>query len=137
MNNSPFSSKYISEGKLTKRKKGYSFDVLASQISTIEIPIDFDCKVDVVEIINCDIGDSVNFKVLDDDTGSISGIAKSVLNQYGYDVKMTDKFYREQNKYQADLNKGMYLLFEFSENANKNKTIYINIDFHEVKNDIS
>lgn len=133
MNNSPFSSKYISEGTLTKRKKGYSFDVLASQISTIEIPIDFDCKVDVVEIINCDIGDSVNFKVLDDDTGSISTIAKSVLNQYGYDVKMTDKFYKEQNKYQADLNKGMYLLFEFSENSNKAKTIYINIDFHEVK----
>lgn len=132
MNDSPFSSKYISDGKLTKRKKGYSFNVLAGQNNLFEIPVEFKCKVDAVEIINCNIGDSVNFKVLDDDLGTVSTIPKALLNQYGYDVKMPNGFYKEQNKYQADLSQGMYLKFEYLENSNIDKTIYINIDFHEV-----
>ena len=45
---------------------------------------------------------------------------------------MPNSFYKEQNKYQADLSQGMYLKFEYLENSNIDKKIYVNIDFHEV-----
>lgn len=128
-----FTSKYTADGKLTRRKQGYSFTASAGATTSFEILVPYvKCKMDAVEVINCDIGDSANFKVLDDDLGSISGVAKQVLNQYAIGVNLCQDFYRDESKYQADLLGGLYILVEYTETKGLDKTIYLNLDFHEV-----
>jgi len=128
-----FSSNYTSDGKLFKRKHGYSFKVDASSLVKYEIKIPYKvCKLDKVEIIGCSMGDSISFKILDDDLGTYTTIPKQKINQYGFDVKLTDKYYEDQSKYEANLLEGLYILVEYQENNNASKTIYLNLDLHEV-----
>lgn len=129
-----FSSNYTADGRLFKRKHGYSVDLKANELKLIEIPIIYNkCKLDKVEIIGCDLGDSVNFKILDDDLGSYTTIPKQQLNQYGFDVKLPEKYYEDSSKYETNLTQGLYILIEYQENANIDKKVHFNIDFHEVR----
>jgi hypothetical protein len=128
-----FSSNYTADGKLFKRKHGYSFEVEANSLVKYEIKIPYKfCKLDKVEIIGCSMGDSVSFKILDDDAGTYTTIPKQQINQYGFNVKLNDKYYEDQCKYEANLLEGLYILVEYQENNNASKTIYLNLDLHEV-----
>lgn len=133
MINSTFSSKYIADGKLSRRKHGYDFIVTASGLTIFEILVPYTmCKLDAVEIIGCEIGDYADFKVLDDDLGTISTTPKAVLAQYGYEVRLTKDFYRDNSKYAADLFGGAYLQITYYNNNSVDKTICVNLDLHEV-----
>lgn len=129
-----FSSSYTTDGELFKRKHGYTYSLLAGELKEIEILVPYPvCKLDAVEIIGCSAGDYVSFKVLDDDLGSISTVPKVVLNQFGFEARLSEGFYRDQSKYEANLLGGLYLKLEYQETKNEAKDIHINIDFHEVK----
>ena len=128
-----FSSNYVTDGKLFKRKHGYSFSIAANELKPFEVVVPYaSCKIDRVEILGCSLGDSVNFKILDDDLGTYTAIPKQQLNQYGFGVKLSEGKYQDQSKYEANLTSGLYIAFEYQENSSQAKDIYINIDFHEV-----
>jgi hypothetical protein len=128
-----FSSSYVTDGQLFRRKHGYTLSVNANALSVIDIIVPYAlCKLDSVELINCDSGDVVNFKILDDDLGTVTTIPKQEINQYGFDTRMAGGFYKDQSRYEANLVQGLYLRVEYQETKNIAKDIYINIDFHEV-----
>ena len=128
-----FSSNYTTDGKLFRRKHGYKFTVDANELKQFEIIVPYaKCKIDSVEIIGCHKSDTSNFKILDDDLGTITTIPKQQINQYGFDVNMTDDFYKDQSRYEADLFAGLYIKIEYQENMGLQKEISVNIDFHEV-----
>ena len=128
-----FSSNYVTDGKLFRRKHGYSFTILANEKKNFEIQVPYtNCKVDKVEILGCDFGDSASFKILDDDSGTYTTIPKQQINQYAFDVKLSDKYYQDQSKYEANLTSGLYIQIEYKENTGIDKDIHINVDFHEV-----
>jgi len=128
-----FASKYVADGKLSRRKHGYKYNVSANTMIEIEIPVPYTkCKLDSVEIIGCDKGDCASFKVLDDDLGTLSGTPKASINQYGFNVNLSQDFYKDHSEYAADLFAGLYLKIEYQESNGIDKEIYINMDFHEV-----
>lgn len=128
-----FSSSYVTDGQLFRRKHGYTLSVNANALSVMDIIVPYAiCKLDSVELINCGAGDAVSFKVLDDDLGTVSTIPKQQINQFGFETRMAEGFYKDQSKYEANLVQGLYLRIEYQETNNLTKDIYINIDFHEV-----
>lgn len=129
----PFASKYVDNGRLFLRKHGYDFLANPNTTTVFEIIVPYNiCKLDSVEILNCNVNDCVDFKVLDDDIGSLTTIPKQIINQYGYAVRMPEGFYKDQSKYEADLTGGMYLQITYNNKQTSAKTICVNIDFHEV-----
>lgn len=128
-----FSSKYVSNGRLFKRKHGYEFNAINNSQTKYSITVPYvNCKIDSVEIIGCTKADKVDFKVLDDALGSITTVPNSLINQYGFEVRLPDNFYKDQSKYEADLVQNMVLELTYYNNENIDKTICLNIDFHEV-----
>lgn len=133
MIHSTFTSKYIADGKLSRRKHGYDFVATASGLTVFEILVPYTmCKLDAVEILGCHVGDYADFKVLDDDNGTISTVPKAELAQYGYGVRLSDNLYRDSSKYAADLFGGAYLQITYYNNKTTDKTICVNLDLHEV-----
>lgn len=132
--NQPFTSKILSDGsKIFTRIHGLSSEISSSP-KTIEFNIPYaNCKLNGIEIIDGATGDSVNLKVKDTPTGTISGVAGTVLNQFGYNTYVGEGFYKYQSTYDADLIKDMKLVFEYSAAGTLPRTLYFNIFLHEVK----
>jgi len=135
MNRTSFTSKFVRGGKLYFRKHGFASNEIApGQTGNIDLIVPYNLtKINEVEFTNCAIGDCVNFKVYDDPTGSMSGEPGLFLNQYGFDVRMPNGFYRELSSYEADLVKDMKITIEYKNNSSESKIIYGNIIYHEVK----
>lgn len=128
----PFSSKVLGDGKkIFARTHGKEYTLtLGINYLTFEIPYS-QVKINEIEIINCEAGDSVDFFVLDSTTGSYSTIPNYPLNQFGFDVKCSKDFYRRKSNYDADLFLGMQLYVVY--NSKSAKAAYINYILHEVK----
>jgi hypothetical protein len=129
-----FSSKKTEDGRgLFLRKHGVKGVV--AQNSTTEMmliapyPLS---KIDEIEIVGCNNGDTVNFKVKDTDAGTYSGYPNAMLNQFGFDVNMCDGMYKDKNPYDSDVYYGLKLIVEYTNNGPE-KTIGINYRLHEVK----
>lgn len=88
-------------------------------------------SINEIEIINCETGDSVDFFVLDSDTGTYTTVPNYPLNQFGFDVKCPNDFYRRLSNYDADLLQGMQLYLVY--NSKSAKSVYVNYILHEVK----
>jgi hypothetical protein len=128
----PFAAKVTPEGKnLFARTTGKKF-TLSAGANTLDFDITYaHCKITGMEIVGSKVGDTLDFLVLDDDSGTYSGTANAVLNQFGYDVAMPDGFYKRESNYDADLYLNMTISIEYdSESA---KDVYINYVLHEVK----
>lgn len=132
---SPFKSKTVQGGKLFRRKHGFKSESIApNETSVIEINVPYDfAKINEVEFCNCDLGDEANFKVCDTPQGSISGTPGTLLNQFGFGVKLPQGFYKDQSDYDADLIKDMKIVIEYKNNSSEAKIARGNIVFHEVK----
>ena len=90
------------------------------------------CKIDELEIINCGGNDNANFLVCDDDSGTYSGYAGAILNQFGFNVCVSDLFYADSSNYDAELHYGMVIKVEYINNDTESKNIGINAVLHEV-----
>lgn len=134
--NQPFASKILSNGKkLFMRVHG-----IQAQVSGAPDNIDFtipytNCKITGIEILNGELGDKINFKVLDTASGTISGIPNYMLNQFGFDVRIGSALYKHESGYDADLIQGMVLRLEYDAITSDllPKNVYINFILHEVK----
>lgn len=132
----PFASKILPDGKrLYKRVHGIS-GVVAGAPDNIDFSIPYDnCKLTGIEIIGGAKGDTVNLKILDTPSGTISGVANYTLNQFGYNVNVSADFYQHVSEYDADLIKDLVIRLEY-DGINLDitpKTIYVNIILNEVK----
>lgn len=137
-----FDNKKLSTGEsLFKRVHGLSSSVIPAGIAgdlvfTVPYP---KCKFSGAEIINVEIGDTLNFLILDTDTNTYSGLdvgtygANVQLNQFGFDVRMPDGSYSNTSNYDADLFQGMKLKCVYTNNSQDGKVIHMNAELHEVK----
>jgi hypothetical protein len=130
--NHPFSSKELEEGKkLYSRTHGKEFDlVLGSNNLAFTVPY-AEVKINEIEIMGAELGDSVSFLVLDSEVGTYSTIPNYPLNQFGFDVKCSAGSYRRKSNYDADLYQGMQLYMVY--NSKSAKKVYINYVLHELK----
>lgn len=130
----PFADKILPDGRrLYARVHGVSASVSGAP-DNIDFVIPYNtCKLTGIEILNGLIGDTVNLKVLDTPTGTISGVPNMVLNQFGYDVNVAKDFYSRESKYDADLIKDMKIRIEYDSIATLPANVYVNFIIHEVK----
>lgn len=136
----PFLPKTVNDKKLFKRVHGVESDlILANSIGYLTLVVPYDtCKFTGAVIINTDVGDKVDFLVLDTPTNSISGLdigtygANTPLNQFGIDVYMKDGSYKNTSEYDADLFKDMEIYCVYYNNTNSDKKVQMNVDLHEV-----
>jgi len=137
----PFAKKILSNGKkLYRRKHGVRKNCLASSDTFIDIIVPYvQCKIDEVEIINCSGNDNVDFLILDTGTNTYSQApvaavgANYILNQFGFNVAVSDLFYSDSSNYDADLYQGMIVRVIYKNTESQDKNIGINFVLHEVK----
>jgi hypothetical protein len=132
----PFCSKKIiaqdgSEKSLFKRGHGIkpALAVGANEV-LFSVPYNW-IKITGIEVIGAETGDSISLFVLDTVSGSYSGEANKVLNQFAFDLNVAEKFYKKESEYDADLYLGMQFKVVYS--SVTAKTAYINFDLNEVK----
>lgn len=132
--NSPFAMKAAGTKKFFMRIHGVSAEVQSAP-NNIDFVVPYNtCKITGVEIVGGELGDKVNLKVLDTPTGTISGIANHILNQFGYNVNLSKDYYKYESAYDADLIKDMKIRIEYdAKDELSPKTVYINFILHELK----
>ena len=119
------------------RGTGKSFTAAASTTTVMEYTLTYNhAKFNGLEIINGQVGDSANLKVLDTPTGAYTyaqlgtAIPNAVLNQFGFNWYLTD-YMKEKLPYVSDLYVGMRIVIEYTNNSASPRTIYINYYLHE------
>jgi len=136
---SPFSSNKLPDGRVIhKRVTGVSTIIPANSTATLQLIVPYvEARFKGARLINTTMGDTVNFKILDDNLNTYSKFDASIatnvpLDQFGFNVYMTDGSFYETSKYAGSLFVGMVLDCEYTNNTNASKEIYMNCDIHEV-----
>lgn len=126
-----FADKQLEDGKrIFMRVNGTSAQV-SSTSSNIDFSVPYTaCKITGIEIINAEVGDVANFRVLDTSSGTISGVPNIQLNEFGTSVNIMANFYRFESPYDADLIKDMTLRVNYT--SISSKRVYINFILHEI-----
>lgn len=129
-----FSSKITADGnKLFRRKHGFSITIPANSSYEQKFNIPYAaCKINKAEVIGGVIGDSVDFKVYDTPNGDISGYPDVMLNQFGFSVYVSQGFYEDFSKYDADLIADMKIGVTYYNNTSNQVTIYVNLTLHQL-----
>jgi hypothetical protein len=131
----PFASKTLPDGKkLFKRCTGIpGVEIANGATENLDFVIPYPhMKIIGACIFNTNFGDTVNFYVLDDATGTYSGVPNYVLNQFGFNVNLPEGSMENTCKYDADLYGGMKVRVEYTNNSGSTKIVYVNFDVHEV-----
>jgi len=119
---SPFTAKMIGDRNLFMRVHGITYSVLTG-INVIDFVVPYaHCKINEVQLVNCESMDTANFEVY---------MGPYKLNQFGYDVVMPKDFYESKSSYDADLYEGLTVKITY--NSKSEKQIGVNIVLHEVK----
>lgn len=128
----PFASKSLPNGKnLFRREHGIQEAVVdGSNEILFTIPYNW-VKITGIEVIGGELLDSASVYVLDSDSGTYSGEANKVLNQFGFDTNISKDFYRFESSYDADLHLNMQIKIVY--NSISDKTIGINFTLNELK----
>lgn len=126
-----FSDKHIGGRSLFARAHGSEFTVLTGT-NTLEFTVPHPyAKFNELEVVGGEIGDFIDFKVLDTSAGTYSTIPNYILNQFGFSVYVSKDYYKRKSSYDADLYQGMRLVAEY--NSLSDKSVYVNYILHEVK----
>lgn len=136
----PFAAKKIVvngvEKNLFKRVHGVSANIGANSTGNIDLIVSYaHAKFTGAEIFGTNLGDDLNFYVLDDANNTYSGAPGSnyQLNQFGFNVKMPPDRYKNTSDYDADVYTGMVIRCEFTNNTGSAKDVHMNVWLHEVK----
>ena len=90
-------------------------------------------KINGLEIFYGNNGDTCNFKVLDDTSGTYTTVPNYLLNQFGFDWNIDSNGVKEILPYDADILLGMQLVVEYTNNSNSDTEIGVNFYIHEDK----
>ena len=110
--------------------------IVAGQTTNIDFIVPYNtCKFSGAEIFGCDLGDTINYYVLDTTNNTYSGAPGSnyQLNQFGFNVEMPSGEYENTSNYDADLYLGMVVRCQYTNNGQSTKYISSNLWLHEVK----
>jgi hypothetical protein len=127
----PFAAKTLAEKKLYKRVTGLRYDLVAGDqdlFHTINFPW---AKITGIEVIGGENGDTCCFYILDTPTGQFSTIPNHALNQFAFDVNISDKFYTSTSEFDADLFQNMRIKVKY--HSVGAKKIGVNFILNEVK----
>jgi hypothetical protein len=126
-----FSAKVIGGKKIFSRITGKKFPVIVG-LNTLDFSIPKnEMKMNGVEITNGKEGETVNFKVLDTPTGTISTVPNYTLNQFAFDLNLPNGFYSQRSNYDADVIKDLVIRIEI--NAVEARDLCVNYLLHEMK----
>ena len=65
-------------------------------------------------------------------TGTFSTVPNYMLNQFGFNVVVSELLYSDKSDYDADLIKDMKVKLVYKNDTNASKEVGVNITFHEV-----
>ena len=91
-------------------------------------------KFNGIEIINGQIGDYTNLKIVDTATGTYSTVPNYTLNQFGYTWYLKAEPTKEILPYVSDLYQGMIIRVEYNNASAQARTIYVNFYIHQQAN---
>jgi hypothetical protein len=130
--NSSFTSKTTDDGnKIYKREHGIQYDLTVGE-NTILYTIPYPwVKVTGLDVMNGEVLDIIDVLVLDSIEGSYSSIPNYVLNQFGFNVNLSQGMYSCQSTFDADLFIGMQIKVVY--NSQTAKKIGLNFSLNEVK----
>ena len=131
----PFGSKTMVINGVTKklyaRFTGMQQAVTAGS-NTLSFTITYPwVKIIGVEVIGAENLDTADLKIKDTATGTYSGVANYVLNQFSYTLNLSKDFYQKMAQFDADIYQGMVI--EVTYVSISDKTIGFNILMNEVK----
>lgn len=129
----PFASKH----SYNFRGHGKKFTVAPSTMTVLEFEVPYsNVRFNGIHIINSNIGDMANLKILDTATGTYTlaqtgtAIPNATLNQFGFNWYLSNSE-REILPYASDLFIGMRIVIEYTNNQASSKDIFINYYIHE------
>jgi len=126
-----FTAKVSGIYKLETRNTGKSFSVTTGMtVCNFVIPYT-KCKIDGLEVVGGEVGDTCDLFILDTASGTLSTIPYYKVNQFGYTVNIPAGFYSREAKYEAELFVGLTISVEYT--SISNKTIRFNYHLHEMK----
>lgn len=130
-----FASKAVAEGNLYRRKHGFKSEEIAPNSSgIIELVIPYNAaKINQMELVNAREGDTVDLKAYDTPTGTISGVANYMLNQYAFKLELPNGYYMDKSDYNADFIKDMKIEVTYYNNGDTPHIVRGNIIYNEVK----
>lgn len=131
----PFASKELPDiqKRLFRRVHGVQSTISANSETIIEFEIPYNwCKINEMQIINLPAMMKADVMLLDNTSGSYSGIPKHKLNQFGFNVNISKDRYEDNSRYDADLYLGMFIKVVIKNETELTGTIGINFVLHEV-----
>jgi hypothetical protein len=128
---SPYASKIYGTKKLYARNTGKQFTLTTGSNDLVYTATYPWVKFSAMECIGGEALDYGELKVYDSASGTYSGVANALLNQFGYTLNIGPEFYKRESQFDADLYAGMVLKITY--NSISDKTIGINYIMNEVK----
>lgn len=126
-----FAAKTIGDKSLFSRVAGKKFTVAVGSNNLLYTVPYATMKFNGIELLGCDLGDSVDLFVLDSIAGTYTGVPDYVLNQFGYTVYTSANYYERHSNYDADLYAGMQIKIIYTSVSAKD--VYVNYVLHELK----
>lgn len=83
-----------------------------------------------VEVINSEALDYVDFKVYDNSSGTYSGVANALLNQFSYSLNIPKDYYQRNAQFDADIYVGMIIQITYT--SVSAKTVGFNLFLNQV-----
>lgn len=131
----PFANKKLPDGKsLFRRIHGIKLTTDGtsnSQKIIFTVPYN-SAKITSTEIIGAELGDIIDFKILDTTSGTATGIPNYMLNQFGFGVYPSKERYEQKSEYDADLFIGLQLEITLTPVDTLVRNVYFNLVLHEV-----
>lgn len=132
----PFASKTLANGKsLFRRIHGIKLTTDGtSNAQKVIFTVPYaSAKITSTEIIGAELGDMIDFKILDTSSGTVTGIPNFLLNQFGFGVYPSKEKYDQTSEYDADLFLGLQLEVTLTPADTVVRDVYFNLVIHEVK----
>lgn len=137
-NREPFAAKTLSDGsKLFRRKHGQKVTIAAQSSSTIIFTVPYTrAKINKLEIIDANALDRVDLLVkspIDPNTAAAYGFPPDyLLNQFGFDVIVSNLLYSDKSDYDADVFAGFQIVVTYKNDTDTDKQVGFNLIYHEV-----
>lgn len=134
----PFATKTLKDGsKLFRRKHGQKVTIVANSEQAIIFTVPYgQAKINKLEVIDANARDRIDLLVkspVDVATAGAYGMpADYLLNQFGFDVIVSDLLYSDKSDYDADVYAGFQIIAVYKNDTNADKEVGFNLIYHEV-----
>jgi hypothetical protein len=130
----PFASKTIEGLKIFRRVHGVTGTLNPNGDTVIMLIVPYlKAKINKLELLWLPEGVTVDFKVYDTPTGTISTVPNFMLNQFGFGAAISKDWHEDESDYDADLIQNMKIECTLHNPTNVVKTVGVNFHLHEVK----